>query len=135
MKRFYTFIIILFSFTMYGVDSTAQYLVNFEGETEIKPSYASATVNLSGIDWDMTEALIGNSDPDWKVGLKSARLRGYGASGMTMLADKSGGIGSITFSYPRYGNFLFKTLTKWQGSFITFAARFTKMHIFIPINN
>lgn len=103
MKRFYSFFLLLISITIYGLNANAQYLVNFEGETEIKPSYASATVNLSGIDWDMTEALIGNSDPDWKVGLKSARLRGYGGSAMTMLADKSGGIGSITFSYRRYG--------------------------------
>lgn len=103
MKRYYSLLILLFSITFYSFNANAQYLVDFEGETEVKPSYASATVNLSGIDWDMTEALIGNSDPDWKVGLKSARLRGYAATSVTMLGDKSGGIGSISFSYRRYG--------------------------------
>ncbi|HQO50413.1 MAG TPA: hypothetical protein PK939_08285, partial [Bacteroidales bacterium] len=103
MKRIYR---ISFVFALLlGISgfATAQYLVNFEGETEVKTSYASGTVNLSGLDWDMTDALIGNSDSDWKNGLKSARLRGYGTSVMTMLADKADGLGTLTFSFRRYG--------------------------------
>ena len=103
MKSIYkiSFVLVL----LLGLSSyaSAQYVVNFEGETEVKPSYASGTVNLSGLDWDMTEALIGNSDSDWKNGLKSARLRGYGTSVMSMLADKADGLGTLTFSYRRYG--------------------------------
>ena len=79
----------------------AQYSVDFENET--KGSYASATVALSGLDWDMTEALIGNATADWKNGTKSARLRGYGTSSMTMLANKTNGIGNLSFLYRRYG--------------------------------
>ncbi len=94
----------LFSFLIMGSSIvSAQYVVNFEGPGEIKTSYAAANVNLSGIDWNLTEALIGTESTDWKNGARSARLRGYGASSMTMLADKSGGVGTITFKYRRYG--------------------------------
>ncbi len=81
----------------------AQYVVDFEGLGETKNSYASGTVKLSGLDWNLTEVLI-NPDPnDWKNGSRSARLRGYGGSVMTMLENKNGGLGTISFSYRRYG--------------------------------
>jgi len=79
------------------------YFVDFEGSGEPKPAYASGTVNLSGLDWDMTEALIGDLAGDWKNGLKSARMRGYAASSMTMLEDVADGVGTVSFSYRRYG--------------------------------
>ncbi len=45
------------------------YFIDFENET--KGAYASASVELSGLYWDMTEALIGgNEDNDWKIGEK-----------------------------------------------------------------
>jgi hypothetical protein len=81
----------------------ATYTVDFEGATETKTAYASGDVTLSGISWNMTEALIGNTSTDWKTGTKSARLRGYTASAMAMQADKAGGADTIAFSYRRYG--------------------------------
>ena len=81
----------------------AGYYVDFEGDGETKGSYVSNTVTLSGIDWNMTEALIGTIEGDWKNGNRSARLRGYGVSSITMLADKVGGAGNVSFSYRRYG--------------------------------
>ncbi len=86
-----------------GSVSPPGYFVDFEGPGETKSSYATGTVNLSGIDWEMTEALIGNLANDFKNGERSARSRGYGSSVMSMIEDKSGGIGSITFEYARYG--------------------------------
>ncbi len=80
-----------------------QYVVNFEGSSETKGSYASATVNLSGLNWDLTEVLIGSHANDWKNGEKSARLRGHGSSSMTMTQDKPNGLGTISFQYRRYG--------------------------------
>jgi subtilisin-like proprotein convertase family protein len=77
------------------------YVADFEDAT--KGGYASGTVSLNGIGWNLTEALIGDLANDFKNGLKSARLRGYAASGLTMLADKPGGLGSISFQYGRYG--------------------------------
>jgi hypothetical protein len=77
------------------------YVVGFEDATKV--SYASATVTLTGLQWDLTEALIGTSASDFKNDAKSARLRGYGASSMTMLQDKPNGLGVITFQYRRYG--------------------------------
>jgi hypothetical protein len=97
MKKLYTLLFLAFS--MFTVQ--AQYSVNFENET--KTSYASATVALSGLDWDMSDALIGTETNDWKNGTKSARLRGYGTSSMTMLANKTNGIGNLSFLYRRYG--------------------------------
>lgn len=81
----------------------SQYSVDFEGAGETKTAYASATVSLSGISWDMTEALIGTEAADFKYGSRSARMRGYSTSVMTMLANKSGGFGTLSFSYWRYG--------------------------------
>lgn len=79
-------------------------MVDFEGPGETKGSYASGTVNLSGLDWDMTEVLIGgNEEGDWKNGERSARLRGYGTSSMTMFENKINGLGTISFLYRRYG--------------------------------
>lgn len=82
---------------------SADYFVDFEGDGETKTAYASGTVNLSGLDWDMTEALIGTLAADWKNGVRSARMRGYEASSMTMLQDKQGGLGNLSFLYRRYG--------------------------------
>lgn len=78
------------------------YFIDFENES--KGSYASGNVNLSGLNWNMTEALIGTLGGDFKHGLKSARLRGYGTSVMTMLEDKSTGMGTISFYYRRYSS-------------------------------
>ena len=84
-----------------ATSAKADYFVDFEDAT--KGSYGSGTVTLNGIDWNLTEALVGIADADFKIGLRSARLRGYGISSMTMLADKAGGAGTISFSYRRYG--------------------------------
>lgn len=81
----------------------ADYFVDFEGETETKASYASGTVKLSGLDWNMTETLIGTLPNDFKNGTKSARLRGYGTSSMAMLEDKTTGLGTLSFAYRSYG--------------------------------
>lgn len=99
-KNLITFIALLLSLAF----AWADYSVNFEGTGESKASYASGNVTLSGISWNMTEALIGDLNTDWKNGLRSARMRGYGASAMTMQADKSNGLGTLSFSYRRYGS-------------------------------
>lgn len=107
-----SFLIVLKSFVLVAVllifssETKGQYIVNFEGEGEVKTSYASATVNLSGFNWDMTEALITTTVaglPEFINGERAARMRGYGTTSMTMLQNKSNGIGSITFLYRRYG--------------------------------
>lgn len=97
MKKLYT--LLFFAFSLFTAQ--AQYTVDFENET--KTVYASATVALSGLDWDMSDVLIGTETADWKNGTKSARLRGYGTSSMTMLANKTNGIGNLSFLYRRYG--------------------------------
>lgn len=90
---------IAFTGSAFGVP----YLATMEAESELKPSYASGTVNLSGIDWDLTDSLIGNLDADFKIGAKSIRMRGYATTAITMIADKPDGAGVFSFSYRRYG--------------------------------
>lgn len=94
--------------------SFAQYNVDFEDGN--KAGYASATVTLNGLDWDMTEALIGTSASDYLLGSKSARLRGYETSSITMLEDKPNGIGAISFNYRRYGT---DAQVDWQVEYST----------------
>ncbi|MDD4086906.1 MAG: S8 family serine peptidase, partial [Bacteroidales bacterium] len=79
------------------------YYISFEGDGETKTAYASGTVTISNVEWNLTEALIGESASDYKTGVRSVRMRGYGTSAMTMLEDKANGIGSIYFNYRRYG--------------------------------
>lgn len=73
-------------------------------EDGLKAAYASGSVTLSGISWNMTEALIGGGEAnDFKVGTQSVRLRGYSTSVIAMLADTTGGMGVISFQHRRYG--------------------------------
>jgi hypothetical protein len=79
----------------------AQYVVDFEDAT--KGAYASGNVTLNGIQWNMTEALIGSLANDFKNGDRSARMRGYGTSSLTMIENKPNGAGVVSFKYRRYG--------------------------------
>lgn len=97
-----------------GTTLSAQYNVDFEDGS--KTGYAQGTVSLNGIDWDMTEALIGTSASDYHVGAKSARLRGYETSSISMIADKANGIGDISFNYRQYGS---DTQVDWQVEYST----------------
>src|SRR5690606_2441019 len=78
---------------------SASVIIDFEGPGETKGAYASGTVNLSGFDFDMTEALIGTLATDFRNGERSARFRGRDGSSMTMLEDKPNGLGEISFLY------------------------------------
>ncbi len=90
-------------YATFSTGGGSDYTVNFEGGNETKGAYASATINLSGVNWDMTEAMTGADTGDWKIDTRSARLRGYGTSAMTMLENLSTGISYVKFSYCRYG--------------------------------
>ena len=100
MKKIYSFLVaILISSFGFG-----QYNVNFEGSGETKTSYGSGNVTLSGIQWNITEGLIGTASNDFKNGSRSVRLRGRNGSSFTMNANKTDGIGTISFVYRRYGS-------------------------------
>ncbi len=79
----------------------SQYLVNFEGTGETKTAYASGNVILSGIPWNLSGALIGTLTTDRKEGLRSARVQAGGT--LTMLADKSNGLGSLSIQHASFG--------------------------------
>lgn len=84
--------------------SISQYLVDFEGDGETKTTYATATVNLSGLDWELTQALIGTADNDKKNGERALRIRrSDDIPGVTeMLVDKENGLGELSFQYAAY---------------------------------
>jgi hypothetical protein len=111
----------------FTIPVNVDYGSGFEDVT--KPGYAAGNVTIGGINWDFAEALIGTDANDFKNGLRSVRLRGYGTSSLTMLADLSGGIGSISFDHRRYGT---DTQIQWvveystnQGASWIEAGRFT----------
>ncbi len=83
----------------------AAYRVDFEGPGETKGGYASGIVTLNGLDWELTEALIGTLGNDKKNGLRSLRMRRSGDTNAVaaMTRDKPDGIGRISFLYARYG--------------------------------
>ena len=87
--------------TFFGINAQ-NYSANFEGAGETKTVYGSGDVTLSGLSWNMTEGLIGTDAGDFKNGIRSARMRGYGTSSFTMLENKSDGIGTVSFLYRRY---------------------------------
>jgi hypothetical protein len=110
-----------------GGGGGSSYTTGFEDGT--KTAYASGSVALSGISWNMTDALIGTDPSDFKVGSKSVRLRGYASSVITMLADTTGGMATISFQHRRYGT---DTQIEWiveystnGGSVWTEVGRFT----------
>lgn len=76
---------------------------NFEGTGETKTDYAPGNVVLSGINWNLTEVLIGTLSADYRNGSRSARFHGFSNSAMTMLEDKANGIGKISFKYRAWG--------------------------------
>jgi hypothetical protein len=111
-----------------GGGGGSSYTTGFEDGA--KAAYASGNVTLNGISWNMTEALIGGSDSgDFKVGSKSVRLRGYSSSAITMLADTTGGMGTISFQHRRFSSdsqieWIVEYSTNGGGSW-TEAGRFT----------
>jgi subtilisin-like proprotein convertase family protein len=85
-----------------GAGGATNYIVNFEGAGETKTSYASSNVVLSGLNWNLSDVLIGTSvNTDRMNGARSARVRTNGV--MTMLADITGGVQTVSFLHGMYG--------------------------------
>lgn len=89
---------------LFDIDKAYTYYVDFDGPSEVKTAYTSGNVTLSGIPWNLTEALIGTEVNEVISGIRSARLRGYATTTMTMLSDKADGISNIRFFYRSYIN-------------------------------
>lgn len=84
-----------------------QYTVNFDGASDgtSASTYGFTDHNLNGITWTGVQVIIPTTPlaADWYNGVRSARLRGYNTSHMTMTSNKANGIGTISFNYRRYG--------------------------------
>ena len=80
------------------------YFVDFE--TGSKGSYGEGEVELNGLEWTFSNALIAGQAGDERIGTASARLRHQTGSSdepafIRMNEDKEGGTGVITFLYSR----------------------------------
>ncbi len=105
LKKLNTLLLLL---ALMGVSEIGwgQYSVNFDGTSDATHAtdYGFTNHSLSGITWTGVQAIIPTSPlADWYNGIRSARLRGYSTSHMTMTSNKSNGIGTISFNYRRYG--------------------------------
>lgn len=91
------------------------YYVDFEGDGEFTTgtAYYTGEKTLSGKNWHLSEVVIAESPlaGDWYEGTRSARLRGYGGTSMTMSEDKTNGAGTVSFQYRQYGG---DTQTTWK---------------------
>jgi endonuclease I len=122
----------LYDIVTFTIPVITHYGSGFEGLT--KPDYATGNVTVAGIGWEFANALIASGDPsDFKNGLHSVRLRGYGTSALTMLADLPGGIGTISFQHRRYAT---DTQIQWIVEYSTNqAASWTEAGRFTPGEN
>lgn len=78
------------------------YFANFEAES--KPSgYVDGPVSLSGVVWNLNNALIGTDAADMKIGTKSARLRHQTDAPASLVMNDflPNGLGTISFLYAR----------------------------------
>lgn len=87
------------------------YIINFTGvgtcnivdfESASKTSYATDDVVINGKIWQLSEALIGDLTNDYKVGLKSLRIRDDINAKAEMQEDFTAGVSTISFNYRLY---------------------------------
>ncbi len=86
---------VLGSFTTAAASSIIE---TFEPGTKIAYANSNAVCNLGN--WNFNDALIGTTANDHKNGLKSARIQNNGS--ITMLFNKTNGIGTITLFHAKY---------------------------------
>jgi hypothetical protein len=98
----------------------AQYSANFDGanDSTSASSYGFTGKSLGGITWTGVSAIIPTTPltGEWFNGTRSLRMRGYSNTSMTMSSDKSSGVGTISFSYRRYGT---DTQVAWRVEYST----------------
>lgn len=83
-------------------------------ETGSKTSYAAANVTLGSGVWNLSNALLGTSTSDRKVGTKSARITSTGT--MTMQYNKSGGAGTVSVKHAKFGSDGNSTWELWSST-------------------
>lgn len=113
-----------------------RYFVDFEGEGEFTAgtAYLTGEKMLSGKNWYLNTVAIPEAplSGDWYDGTRSARLRGYGGTCMTMLEDKTNGAGTVSFQYRQYGG---DTQTTWKVKYSTDQGNTWQEIPFDPPNN
>lgn len=90
-----------------GFALTTGYIADFESYSSgDKGGYASGTVEISGIDWLLTQTLFGTGDSDKKTGMRSLRTRNdKGVNGLMEMQDYiQDGVSRFSFDYARFGN-------------------------------
>ncbi len=83
-------------------------------ELGTKTSYTTGNIVLSTGNWTFNDALIGTSTSDKKTGTKSARIRNTGK--LTLLSDKTNGVGTISIKHAAYGTDASSTWQLWYST-------------------
>lgn len=83
-------------------------------ESGTKTSYATANVSLTSGSWNLSNALIGTTTSDPKVGTKSVRITGTGIVGMNF--DAANGASAVTVKHAKYGSDGTSTWELWMSS-------------------
>lgn len=80
----------------------AGYLVNFEGKDEQQANIIDGKITLNKLEWELNDVTIDSHATEYYSGQRSARLRGLLGTSMTMIQDKTKGLGTLRFNYGRY---------------------------------
>ena len=83
-------------------------------ELGTKTAYTTGNISLSTGSWTFNDAMIGTSTSDKKSGTKSARIRNTGK--LTLLTDKTNGIGTVTIKHAAYGSDASSTWQLWYST-------------------
>ena len=83
-------------------------------ELGTKTSYTTGNIVLSTGNWTFNDALIGTSTSDKKTGTKSARIRNTGK--LTLLSDKTNGVGTVSIKHAAYGTDASSTWQLWYST-------------------
>lgn len=102
-KNLKIFLFLVLPFSVFAQN----YFVDFEDGTSssvFTTNYGIQVGDLNNLEWQLgPEVLIGDLAADQINGDRVARLRGRNGSIMTMLEDKLGGLGTVSFLYKQYG--------------------------------
>ncbi|WP_223847338.1 hydrolase [Hymenobacter montanus] len=83
-------------------------------DTGTKTAYATGSVTLGSGSWTLSDALLGTTTADAKIGAQSVRVRNSGSLGMNF--DLSDGAGVVTVDHARYGTDANGTWELWASN-------------------
>lgn len=109
--------------------SSAGFPETFESGT--KTSYPTANIPLTSGSWNLSEAVIGTSSSDRKIGTRSVRIQNTGT--LTMNFDVPNGVSSVSLSCAKFGTDANSTFELWMS--VNAGAGWTKVGNTITVSS